>query len=327
MAGSACEMAGSYLKACVEQQMRVECEYCGTSLMKHGLKRHQRSRKCLQAQGVCAQEQTCQWCNTKFVRTDNLQAHLKTCSFKFAASFQSTEQELKTQVNKLTSRLEQKEAEVMSLQNIVDDLENTIKQKDIEIKVLRTTPTIVNNNIDNSLTIKVDKYVVQRHAKDNFVPLTEGLLRECLSVPVDITMLLKGPEAIARLILETSLSGQNKVACTDGARAIALWKDIDHSITEDRQLAILMPRLVRPLVQPYRDAWLPAWNTIDNKTYMRIGNVIQGLENIANKEDVKSRLYTGIRAAILRANCDLSFMLEEEDEDEYVDHYVPSETD
>ncbi len=195
-------------------------------------------------------------------------------------------------------------------------MENTLQLK--EISVLKANPRTVVNQTNY---IKVDKFVVQQHAKDNFTPLTDSLLKQCLTITVDPRLLLGGPEAVAQLILETSLSGQNKVACTDTSRVVVLWKDIDSSIVTDLKMRKLMPRLVRPIYQPYYASWRSDTNT-DVEEYRAIGDVLHRLHMITLKKDTTSKFYNTLASIIIHANCDLSFIMEEDDYCDRADGYM-----
>jgi len=163
------------------------------------------------------------------------------------------------------------------------------------------------------VNLRVDKFVVRQYAKDNFMALTDGVLKQCLSVNVDPRLLLRGPEAVAQLILETSLEGRDKVACTDTSRAVCFWKDIDHTVITDMKMRKLMPRLVRPIHNAYNAAWRKD-DSMCSDQYRKIGDVVHRLNMISQKRDTKSKYYNALSRIIMDAKCDLLFMLTEEDE-------------
>ena len=253
---------------------------------------------------------------------------MNSCRQKMKVVYTTSEIQMRDNMRQIKIELANALTEIEQQQEWIEELqlENALQAK--EIAVLKANPrTIVNNNHVN---IKVDKFVVKQHAKENFAPLTDGLLRECLSITVDPRLLLGGPEAVAQLILETSLSGQNKVACTDTSRVVVFWKDVDSSIVTDLKMRKLMPRLVRPIYQPYYEAWRSN-TSIDADQYRAIGDVLHRLHMISLKKDTTSKFYNTLASIITHAKCDLSFILEDDecvrDEDGNIIEYMTSDSD
>ena len=291
----------------------LDCEHCGVSVLKRNLLRHQKSGTCLKAQGRRVESAfQCEWCGDGFNRPDTFRKHTGGCKQKYKMLYTSTEDQLREDNKRLSVKVASQDVEIeecgVKLAEL--ELENKLLRK--EISVLKAVPPIVNHITNN---IRVDKFVVQQYAKDNFSALTDGVLKQCLSVAVDPRLLLRGPEAVAQLILETSLEGRDKVACTDTSRAVCFWKDIDHTVITDMKMRKLMPRLVRPIHNAYNAAWRKD-DSMCGDQYREIGDVIHRLNMIAQKRDVKSKYYNALSRIIMDAKCDLLYMLTEEDEQE-----------
>lgn len=260
---------------------------------------------------------TCEWCGDGFQRADIFKTHTGRCKQRTKALYTSIEDQLRNEIRKLKAEvksrdnlLEFRDAEIDEHGAVVAELELENKLLRKEISVLKATPQVIQNITNN---IRVDKFVVQQYAKDNFTALTDGVLKQCLGVSVDPRLLLRGPEAVAQLILETSLEGRDKVACTDTSRAVCFWKDIDHTVITDMKMRKLMPRLVRPIHNAYNAAWRKD-DSMCSDQYRKIGDVIHRLNMIAQKRDTKSKYYNTLSRIIMDAKCDLLFMLTEEDE-------------
>lgn len=267
------------------------------------------------AQKRCLQSAfQCEWCGDGFNRADAFKRHMSKCKQRYKVMYVSTEDRLREEVKQLKIELETYQDEAKCNEARVKDLElaNTLLQK--EILILKTFPPVV-QNINNITNIRVDKFVVHQYAKDNFTALTDGLLKQCLRVAVDPRLLLRGPEAVANLILETSLEGRDKVACTDTSRSVVFWKDVDHTVITDMKMRKLMPRLVRPIYQAYNAAWRKD-DSMDTDQYRSIGDVIHRLNMITQKRDTKSKYYNALSRIIMDAKCDLIYMLDEEEVEE-----------
>lgn len=288
--------------------VRITCEHCETTVNESYLRKHQQTGKCMAAQGRHAKiTHDCVHCGESFLRPYHLRRHEEKCKRKKQSG--TIEEQLRAEVQRLRVRDAAQEDELAEL-----ELENTFLRK--EIAILKASPpatTIINNG--PVVNIRVDKFIVKQHAKDNFMALTDGVLRQCLAISVDPRLLLGGAEAVAQLILETSLCGQDKVACTDSSRSVVVWKDVDHTVITDMKMRKLMPRLVRPIYGPYNEAWRND-KSMDSDQYRKIGDVLHRLNMISQKRDTKSRFYNTVARIIMDANCDLSFMLEEEEVEE-----------
>ncbi len=298
--------------------MKIECEYCHKRVEQGGIGRHHKTKACLTSQGriVVDSAYECEWCGEGFQRADVHKKHVTRCKHKDRALHTSTEDRLRMRIRSLESELASRDSVLMFRDSEIEEhdaiiakleLENKLLQK--EISVLKACPPVVNNITNNN--IRVDKFVVQEYAKDNFVPLTEGLLKECLSVGVDPMLLLRGPEAVAQLILETSLEGRDKFACTDASRSVCHWKEIDHTVITDMKMKKLMPRLVRPIYGAYSAAWRSDTD-ISTDEYQAVGEVVSRLRSISVGKDVRSKYYNALARQIMDAKCDLLYMVDEE---------------
>lgn len=298
---------------------KEKCKFCGKSISVSNMTKHQKTGKCLTIQGIHnISNSKCIACGETFTRIDYLKSHQKSCKKLHSETITSIEDNLRKQNFELESKLATKSHELVEITDAIMVLHIELKLAKKEIAVLKANPTVINNNnnIDNSIRIKVDKFVVKKHATDNFVRITDSLTREVLMITPDPCLLLGGAESIARLILETSLAGRNKVACTDLSRLILHWKDIDSTIVVDPKLCKLMPRLCRPIYQTYNDLWRQDMD-MESEQFRAIGSVLNKLDKIVRKTDKNSRFYNQIVKLISIANCDLSFMLEDEEEEVY----------
>ncbi len=291
----------------------VNCEHCGKSIGHASLRRHQKSRTCLIAQGkLLESEHTCDWCGDGFHRADILKAHVSRCKQRTKALYTSTEDRLREENRSLRDQLKDNEKRVKLSESMYDALvtesKHAIELLEKEISILKAYPPTV--NITN--TIKIDKFIVQQYAKEHFTALTDGMLKECLSVTVDPRLLLRGPGAVAQLILETSLQGRDKLACTDTSRAICLWKDIDHTVITDKKMRKLMPKLVRPIYSAYSVAWRKN-DHMGTDEYRDVGEVVHRLNMISKGKDSTSKYYNAVSRIIMDANCDLMYMLDDDD--------------
>lgn len=292
---------------------RIQCEYCNKTVSLANLRKHQRSGKCLEHQGVHAKmTHECAWCGEGFLRVDSLSRHSKVCKRRDRVVALSIEDRLREEISQLKVENESQRIELEEANALVTEAGHAMNLLRKEISVLKASPPIVNHITNN---IRVDKFVVQQYAKDNFSALTDGVLKQCLSVAVDPRLLLRGPEAVAQLILETSLEGRDKVACTDTSRAVCFWKDIDHTVITDMKMRKLLPRLVRPIHNAYNAAWRKD-DSMCGDQYRKVGDVIHRLNMIAQKRDTKSKYYNALSRIIMDAKCDLLYMLTEEDEQE-----------
>ena len=165
---------------------RTPCQYCGKSIGKYGLLRHQKSKACLAVQGRCIQgEFKCDWCGDRFQRADIFKKHLGRCKQRTKALYTSIEDQLRNEIRMLKAEvksrdnlLEFRDAEIDEHGAVVAELELENKLLRKEISVLTATPQVIQNITNN---IRVDKFVVRQYAKDNFVALTDGVLKQCLS--------------------------------------------------------------------------------------------------------------------------------------------------
>ncbi len=293
---------------------KVTCQFCSKAVLSNNLGRHQKTGICLAAQGRSIQSEfVCDWCGDGFPRSDTLKKHHDRCKQRTKSMYTSTEDQLREENRKLRAMVKSMDLIISSRDTEISENALSIRLLQKEIAVLKTVPPTVVQNITNN--IRVDKFVVQQYAKDNFAPLTDGLLKECLSVDVDPKLLLRGPEAIAQLILETSLEGRNKVACTDTSRSVCLWKERDHTVITDMKMKKLMPRLVRPIYSAYSVAWRRD-DELGTDEYQAVGEVVNRLRSISTGKDTRSKYYNTMARQIMDANSDLLYMLDEDEDRE-----------
>ena len=291
---------------------KVACKFCGKCVNEANMRKHQKTGKCLEHQGIHAKvTHGCDWCGEEFNRADALNRHITTCKQKRNESHTSVEARLREENRALKADLKASLLENAQKDEWLEALQEKLKMAEKEISVLKAYPPVV--NITNNNNIRVDKFVVQQYAKDNFTALTDGLLKQCLSVAVDPRLLLRGPEAVAQLILETSLEGKDKMACTDTARSVCFWKERDHTVITDMKMKKLMPRLVRPIYAAYSVAWRKE-DDMGTDEFQAIGEVVNRLCSICRGTDVRSKYYNALSRIIMDAKCDLLYMLEAEDE-------------
>ncbi len=298
------------------EMAKVVCEYCNKSVGVAYLPKHQETGACLAKRGIhAANTYPCEWCGEEFLRSSNMKRHVAKCKQRSKALHTSTEDRLRQDVRELTIGLDKVTQINSDLELLVQELNQQIILKDKEISVLKANPTVVNQMVMNNFKIKVDKFVVNQHAKEHFKPLTDGLLREVLTLGPDPLYLLGGAEAIAQLLLTTCLEGNNKLACTDVSRIAIQWKDVDHSIVSDPRLRKLLPRMVRQLYPAYYKAYRDC-ETLSQDEFFKVGDMLRRLNAIMLKKDSTSKFYNAIATRIGSAKCDLSHMLEMDEMDE-----------
>ena len=292
---------------------KVTCEYCQKSVGVAYLPKHQKTGACLEKQGKHATvTYPCEWCGEEFLRSNTMTKHLARCKQRVKVLYTSTEDRLRQDVRELTSGLAKAESENKYLEERIEELELAITLRDKEIAVLKANPTVVNQVTNNNFKIKVDKFVVNQHAKEHFRPMTDGLLREVLSMTPDPRFLLGGAEAIAELLLNTCLEGNDKLACTDVNRIATQWKDIDHSIVSDPRLRKLLPRMIRHFYASYYRAYRDC-ESLSQDEFFAIGDNLKKLNSIMLKKDSTSKFYNTIASRIGSAKCDLTHMLDMEE--------------
>ena len=118
----------------------------------------------------------CEWCGDGFNRADIFKAHLGRCKQKYKVLYVSTEDRLREEVKQLKIELETSVAEVEWGETRMKDMEFDIALLRKDVAVLKAAPPVVNN-------IRVDKFVVQQYATENFKPLTDSAMRQCLTQP------------------------------------------------------------------------------------------------------------------------------------------------
>lgn len=294
--------------------IKVTCDFCSKVVASTSLVRHQKSGKCLAEQGKRVQSAfQCEWCGDGFLRSDNYNRHLTSCKQRYKVLYVSAEERLEGEVQELTSKVVDLKNEVVTRDERIRELEEEVKALKIANTVLKENPGVINNTVN----IKITKLVVQEHVKENFIPLSNTVLRRSLGVRPDLRLLLGGAPAVANLILSTSLSGRDKVACTDLSRSVSCWKDVDSTIVVDPKLCKLMARLCRPIYNEYKRLWEGGAevNGMDFEDFQKAAMTIGRLGKIAQNVDKSSRFYNEVVKMISRANCDLSFMLTEEDDE------------
>lgn len=286
---------------------KVECEFCHKTVTKSYIPRHLKTGSCLEAQGKHAKiTHGCEWCGDEFIRVDSLNRHLTRCKQRTKALFTSTEDRLREENRELKSDLETALADVEMRDEWIEGLKLQIVLKDKEISVLKENPTTVNNNIQ--VKLRVDKFVVKEYAPEHFTSLTDKALREVLTITPDYRLLMKGPEAIAKLFLETSLAGNDKLAFTDVPRQMGYYKDRDGQVTEDVKLRKLVPRLIRHIFPGYRDSFMAADLPWDEGMPYR--TVLDTLSRLAKGDALNTKYARGLVAFLAEHKNDLDYMLE-----------------
>lgn len=287
--------------------MSVTCEYCGKSVGERSLKRHHSSRTCLDRQGRHIKGNECDWCGENFIRRDCLNRHVVTCKRRIQASSRTVEDQLRIDNSRLTTLLTDRENEVEQLSEENNELRDELKLAKKEISVLKENPTTVHNN-NIQVKLRVDKFVVERYAPEHFTSLTDKALREALTITPDYRLLTKGPEAIAKLFLETSLAGNDKLAFTDVPRQKGYYKDRDGQVTEDVKLRRLVPRMIRHIFPGYRDSFMAADLSWDEGMPYR--TVLDTLSRLAKGDALNTKYARGLVAFLAEHKNDLDYMLE-----------------
>ena len=117
---------------------------------------------------------------------------------------------------------------------VIKEKDYLIETLNIELKELRTRPTII-NNIDNSInnTINIDKYI-----QSNFTPITMELLTDDID-NLTLMYVLGGGEGLAKFIVTHPFKNNDKLMCVDYSRRIGKYINDEEQLTKDPELKTL----------------------------------------------------------------------------------------
>ncbi len=225
------------------------CEYCDHRFSTIGnLNLHQRTAKyCLEKQlKQSSDEFKCLTCEKSFTRKDNLEKHQETCKIKNNKIDNAAKEtlELKFSMKENETLKKNHEKSMNEVNKLVEELKNTIKEKDIYIqtllkekdtyiqtlldKTLNQKNTTINTNntnfISNNITVKNRLDL----SKENLVPFADKYTKEYFNQGV------KGIFEWIKPIIRDN-DGNPLMFCSDNSRKVMTYFDTKGNKVRDKR--------------------------------------------------------------------------------------------
>ena len=210
----------------------MECEFCHVTLStKSNLRRHQTSSKTCIAirreqnhEEVAEQRLVCSGCQKEFGRPDNYRKHISACTMLN----QTMIAELQTSIHDLQQENDELKERVKHLTNATCKL---VTERPIGSDYAITPVTSTTNTTNTANTINTTINIINC-ARNYLVPITQEMLT-LSSDHMTLRHLQGGGDAMARLALDTTLSGDWRMAVTDLPRKKSMFKDKNQALVED----------------------------------------------------------------------------------------------